>query len=46
MGLPPARSSVAFTYARLQNCCGDHTDVTQREAMLALLEEDVLALRK
>lgn len=40
LGMEPVRSSVNFTYARLQDYCGRHPDVTLREAMLALVAED------
>ena len=36
----PVRSSADFTYARLQNYCGQYPNATLQEAMLALVAED------
>jgi hypothetical protein len=44
--LPEVRSSMSFTYARLQNYCHDHENDTLREAALVLLDEDFRAARK
>lgn len=40
LGMAPVRSSVNFTYSRLQNYCGQHPSVTLQDAMLALVAED------
>lgn len=40
LGMGINRSSINFTYARLQNYCGQHPDATLREAMLALETEE------
>jgi hypothetical protein len=40
LGIGPVRSSVNFTYARLQNYCGQHPNTTLQDAMLALVAED------
>ena len=40
LGMGPVRSSVNFTYARLQNYCAQHRDATLQEAMIALVAEN------
>jgi hypothetical protein len=41
LGMGISRSSVNFVYARLQNYCADHPDTTLRDAMQALVGEDM-----